>query len=270
MARHADLWGGLPGEGKTAPRLGTCWRPWGSELALRDAMASGWGDGRSPREGAESCTLLYLCVWLGAVSCWDLGAAVGDTVLSPSFPGELLQLQWLCAAFLWLLGQLGPKAAQALVVHVLRGEPVPAVPWRAGTRTWSLPGWAGRAEWERCTAGSKDKGAGRKGLPQAGGARQEAAGVGVSVGGWASPARSSLASPEPHGKEVQGCGGRPVVAGACGSCLLGLGGLLLAWLRAAAPRLVLCLCGSPGLIALHPSLLPDLQLVHQCQEAAAP
>lgn len=87
MAGHADLWGGSPGEGKTPPRLRTCWRPLGSELTLCNAAASAWGDSRSPREAAGSCTPLYPhAVGHGwSLGLWGCG---GGTVLSPSCPGE--------------------------------------------------------------------------------------------------------------------------------------------------------------------------------------
>lgn len=138
-------------------------------LALCNAMASGWG-----MAGA----VLYL------PAAGTSGLQWGHST-EPLLPwGQLCseQLPGLRAVLLWLRGASTPGLCPFLCGH---GE---QEPWG----TVPQGGWQGR-------------GAGRKGLPRAGGAGQEAAGVGVSVG-----ASAGCAPLEPRGKEVQGWGWGPL------------------------------------------------------------
>lgn len=110
-------------------------------------------------------------------------------------------------------------------------------PWQGG-----LEGW-----WERCTVGGQD------GVQEEGAAPGRRRWAGSSRrwgfrGGQAAPARSGSASPEPHGKG-RGAEWSRVVAGMCGGSLLGLMGLLLAWLLPLAGAVPV---GHPGLTALTP------------------
>lgn len=239
--------------------------------------------------GAAPC---FTCMWLGTVSCWDFGLRWGDSA-EPIFPWgagssarEPLQLQQFYAALLWLAEQLSPKATQALFVQCAgvvsgcrqcRGGLAPMRSPRQG----GLAGLSGSVGlWAAGTGVQGGRGPPRQAVP---GRKQPALGfpwvAGQPLAGVALPLQS------PTGRRCGTGGRRSVVAGVCvwgwrgetcGSwgvrelltCVQGR--ILLAWLWAAAPQPVLCMRGSPQLTALCPSFLPDLQLVHQRQEAAAP
>lgn len=125
--------------------------------------------------------------WQGlCCTCLQLGprgAGGAQHRAPPSLGAALLralQLPGLRAALLWLGGARPQGCARSCAGMESRSR-------------GAQGGWQG--------GGQPGRGAGRKGLPRAGGARQEAAGVGVSVG--------ASASWEPQGKEVEGWGGGP-------------------------------------------------------------
>lgn len=119
---------------------------------------------------------------------WDPGAAVGDST-EPLLPWGAALLRSHCSS-----RGSGQRCSGSGVAWPQQPRLCPLLCCDGEQEPWgTVPqrGWQGR--------GQPGQRAGRKGLPRAGGAGQEAAGVGVSAG-----ASTSCASPEPHGKEVQG------------------------------------------------------------------
>lgn len=145
---------------------GTC--RMGSELAVCHSMASGRG----------MSGMLYLLAAGTSRLQWGYGTEPSSSLggsSAQSHPG-----QYCCGS-----GVALPPRSAGSACSCAAGES------RSRGAQSCRGGWQGR--------GQPGQGAGRKGLPQAGGAGQEAADVGVSVG-----ASASCASLEPHGKEVRG------------------------------------------------------------------
>lgn len=146
---------------------GTC--RMGSELAVCHSMASGW---------SMSGAVLYLLAAGTSRLQWGHGTEPSSSLggsSAQSHPG-----QYCCGS-----GVALPPGSTSCA------RSCAAVESRSRGAQSCRGGWQGR--------GQPGQGAGRKGLPRPGGAGQEAADVGVSVG-----ASASSASLEPHGKEVRG------------------------------------------------------------------